>query len=123
MKKGRYMIQCACGKIHEVQAECFQPKKVLATVQYKDWGFEVSEDQSWFQVRINDEHKGRKWKLSPHMTKSEIVQTAFLAVLTAEEHETREQFKYRGYAIFGPHFNVDRLADLIHQGGAHQIRD
>jgi hypothetical protein len=37
------------------------------------------------------------------------VQTALKAVLTAEEHEAREQFFYRGGAVFGPHINVDRL--------------
>jgi hypothetical protein len=57
--------------------------------------------------------KGRKWFLSEHMTRSEIVGTAFKAVLTAMEHETREQFTYRGQAVFGPHIDVDRLALLL----------
>lgn len=56
--------------------------------------------------------RGRKWLLSPHMTKDEIVQTALMATLAAVEHEAREKFKYKGAAIFGPHFNVDRLATL-----------
>lgn len=56
--------------------------------------------------------KGRKWRLSPHMTKSEIVQTAFLAILIASEHEVREQFRFRGRAIFGPHFDVEHLVTL-----------
>lgn len=55
------------------------------------------------------EQAGRKWRLSKHMTDSEIVQTAFLAVRTAQEHELREQFKYKGYAIFNPHFDLDHL--------------
>jgi len=55
---------------------------------------------------------GRKWYLSPFMTKSEVVQTALKAVLTAEEHEARESFRYRGSAIFGPHFDVDSLVKL-----------
>jgi hypothetical protein len=52
---------------------------------------------------------GRKWILSEHMTKSEVVATAFKAVLTAMEHEVREQFRYRGRMVFGPHFDVDVL--------------
>lgn len=55
---------------------------------------------------------GRKWFLSPYMTKSEVVQTAFKAVLTAVEHETREQFTYRGQPIFDPHYDVDKLVEL-----------
>lgn len=57
-------------------------------------------------------HKGRKWLLSQHMTRSEVVQTALKAVLTVLEHEARENFKYRGAAIFGPHFDVDALSDI-----------
>ena len=54
----------------------------------------------------------RKWRLSQHMTASEIVQTAFKCVLTAVEHEAREQFTYRGQAIFGPHFDVEALVAI-----------
>lgn len=54
----------------------------------------------------------RKWLLSPHMTRSEIVQTALKCVLSSVEHEARETFKYRDHAIFGPHFSVDALVDL-----------
>lgn len=50
------------------------------------------------------------------MTKSEVVQTAFKAVLTAVEHETRETFLYRNKAIFGPHYNVDALLKLCESG-------
>lgn len=59
---------------------------------------------------------GRRWVLAPSMTKSEIVQTAFKAVLTFAEHEIREQFTYKGQAIFGPHFDVDQLVELATGG-------
>ncbi len=58
----------------------------------------------------------RKWQLSAHMTPSELVHTALKCVLTAVEHEAREQFRYRNAAIFGQHFNVERLVDLCKQG-------
>lgn len=54
---------------------------------------------------------GRKWLISRHSTKSEVVQTAFKAVMTFEEHEIRESFTYKGERIFGPHFDVDFLAE------------
>jgi hypothetical protein len=46
------------------------------------------------------------------MTRSEVVQTALKAVLSAEEHEARERFLYKGKAVFGPHFDVDVLHSI-----------
>jgi hypothetical protein len=43
------------------------------------------------------------------MTRSELVQTAFKAVLTSIEHEAREQFTYKGARVFGPHFDIEAL--------------
>lgn len=57
-----------------------------------------------------DAWTGRKWLLSPHMTDGEIVQTVFMAAMTAVEHETRETFFYKGQAIFDPHYDIDKLA-------------
>ena len=56
--------------------------------------------------------KGRKWYLSPYMTHSELIQTALAAVLAIEEHEAREAFRYKGQAVFGPHFNAEALVEL-----------
>ena len=51
----------------------------------------------------------RKWMLSFHMVKSELVQTALKMLLTSHEHRTREHFKYRGERVFSPHFDVDAM--------------
>lgn len=93
---------------------------VLAKITYKNWEFRTDENCTWLQVRFvadGENWGGRKWPLSTHMTRSEIVQTALKAVLTAEEHEAREQFRYRGEAIFGPHINVDAMYDLLKARG------
>jgi hypothetical protein len=98
-------------------------KEVVGRISYKDWQFIVAAkgETIYLQIGFNDRdaytgdetlQKGRKWLPSPHMTKSEIVQTAMKAVLTAEEHEARENFKYRGSRIFQPHFDVDALAEV-----------
>lgn len=58
----------------------------------------------------------RKWLLSPHMTDSEIVLTAFKCVLTSMEHRTRERFTYKGARIFGPHFDVEDMVRLCKDG-------
>jgi hypothetical protein len=57
----------------------------------------------------------RRWFLSPAMTHSEIVQTAFKCVMTSMEHRAREWFKYRGKAVFGPHFDVEALWAICHK--------
>ncbi len=99
-------------------------KAVVAEIRYRVWTFELRHivpatasslvgGTIYLQVRFpadGENWTGRKWVISPHATKSEIVQTALKAVLTAEEHEAREHFKYRGRAIFGPHYDVDFLA-------------
>lgn len=37
---------------------------------------------------------GRRWRVEPQLPSSEIIQTAFLALLKAREHEIRELFKH-----------------------------
>ncbi len=61
---------------------------------------------------------GRKWALSTHMTRSEVVQTAFKAVVTALEHEARERFRYRGESVFDPHYDIDALVEHRKKEGA-----
>lgn len=62
----------------------------------------------------------RKWFLSLYMTKDEIVGTAMKCVLTAVEHEAREQFFYRNRAIYGPHISVDAMWEASER---HVYRD
>lgn len=66
---------------------------------------------------------GRKWRLSTHMTDGEVVQTAFMAVMAANEHETREKITYRGVSVFDPHYDIEKLAALRSQPDALKERD
>lgn len=65
----------------------------------------------------------RRWFLSPMMSKSEIVQTVFKCALTSMEHRTREFFRYRDRAVFGPHFKVDALWSLCEDEAAFARRE
>lgn len=56
----------------------------------------------------------RKYKLSIHMTDGELVQTAFMAALQAEEHECRENFRYQGVAPFNPHIKFSAIMAAAH---------
>ena len=100
-----------------------QISTIVNDIQYKDWWFVTHPlefgllvQACWFAPSADDgavkEQHGRKWYVSPHACKSEIIQTVLKAVLTAEEHEAREAFAYRGKHIFGPHIDVEVLADI-----------
>lgn len=91
---------------------------IVARLSYKDWVFVLAEKHNVPYLRVEfcatsvrtgdvERQVGRPWMLSADMTDSEVVRTAMLAVLTAEEHEARELFGYRGHAIFSPHGEID----------------
>ena len=91
---------------------------ILARIEYGDWTFSCRPGNGGgteLRVSFDDPEEGRQngrwWVVSQHAVKSEVVTTALKAVLTAEEHEARERFRYRGVRIFGPHLDVDVLAD------------
>lgn len=65
---------------------------------------------------------GRKWLLSPHMTDGEVVWTAFKAILTALEHEAREQFKFDGVAVADSHVDIHKLAAFMADPANHSSR-
>lgn len=103
---------------------------IIKHIHYKpDWGFVVKPvipdtGTYYLQVRFPaydataekyEVQSGRKWLLSEWMTEGEVVQTAFLAIKTAEEHELREQFSYYGVNIFGPHIEMDALISVAHK--------
>jgi len=109
-------------------------------VKYKDWHFVVSERgvmefkdakrqgdvvELDTDLRLRAEWVGadavtgqmekqqsRWWGFSKHAVKTEIIQTAFLCVLKAEEHEIRELFRYKDKAPFNSHIDIDTLASM-----------
>jgi len=48
---------------------------------------------------------GRKWRVEPKLPTSEIVQTVFLALKTAREHEIRERFRLKAFNKVTTPFN------------------
>lgn len=92
-------------------------RKILDNIEYagrEGWTINIKFDDKRPYLQIESHGgdlawTGRKWFLSPHMCVTEVVRTAFKAVLAAEEHEACENFKYVGAAIFSPHISVDAL--------------
>ena len=101
-------------------------ENIVKQISYRDWQFRVGrEAQSMFlQVRFAGAcalsghpslQSGRKWRISAHMTRSEVVQTALLAVLTAEKHEVHENFRCLELVLLvvpSVFFCVHRMSDL-----------
>jgi len=100
-------------------------KEVIEQITYKKgWRIEVFTDENRPMLQIifqgEDESTGmvetqkcRKWSLSFHMTTTEIVYTALKAVQAAEDHETREFFKYKNVRIANPHFSVEDIVSMV----------
>lgn len=96
-------------------------ERIVSEIKFRNWQFVVDENPLTLRVIVDGVDnrtgkpitlKGRKWLLKPRMLDGEIVQTAFLAVATAEEHERREGFTFQGEAVFDPHYNIHKLVAL-----------
>jgi len=108
--------------------------RLLAQVTYPSLEFQVEVKDRAVSLRVHCpggtcnvtgekwSWNGRWWRLSPHMTDSEVVATAFKAVLTALEHEARESFKFKGQAVYDSHLSVHQLAQLSADRKARDTR-
>lgn len=109
--------------------------RVIAKVQYKPgWSVTLLEQtaesgeknvflQCVFQAPDVDApdspptaQYGRRWALWPGMTETELVETAFKAIMTAENHEVGEWFRYEGEQVFSPHFDIQARLALCREG-------
>jgi hypothetical protein len=63
---------------------------------------------------MSEKQSSRWWRLSKHMRKNEIINTAFACIKMAEEHEMRENFLYKlgeNWTMpYNTHTDVDELA-------------
>lgn len=59
--------------------------------------------------------KARKYYISPWMSTSEIVETAFLAVRRSMEHVVCEHFLYDGHRVYSPHFDIEGRIKLCQE--------
>lgn len=106
---------------------------ILDEIQYPGYTWHVSSEEGRWYIQATFKARDcktfkletqytRKWYISREAVRSEVVQTALKCVLTSVEHEAREAFKYRGYPIFGPHYDVDQLVELWKTGKAEDLR-
>lgn len=109
---------------------------VIKALSYPGWEFQCGHDGEggpWLRIKCEEgvcnvtgkpmRWYSRKWRLSAHMTDGEVVQTAFMAVLAALEHEARENFKFIGVAVLQPHYDIYKLMALAQDPQATRERD
>lgn len=58
----------------------------------------------------------RKWYISPYMTESEIVETAWACVCRSMMHVASEHFRYLGSQVYSQHFEVNQRVALCNSG-------
>lgn len=121
--------------IHPERSAATRFAGIVCQISYPGFGFEVSHEGPNHFLRVTcDSGKhtrtgepyawsGRKWRLSEHMTDGEIVQTAFLAMMTALEHEARELFTFQGVSVFDPHYDIYKLVELRASADAIKERE
>lgn len=81
---------------------------------YMYWGFRDVEGRQ----------ECRKWLITLRTaTPSDILQTALRAAIDAQEHEVREQFRFKGKKIYGPHFDPEALVDFAGQRKNLSLKD
>ena len=100
---------------------------VISRIDIGDWEMHLRQDPEggrfFMQIQFvcednndpdNKDYKAycRKWYLSPWMTNSEIVRTAWKAYEAAVIHEAQEKFKYKGAMVYNPHVDVEALVEI-----------
>ncbi len=111
--------------------------EIVYSCTYKpNWWISVIWDDAgrpYLQLAVQDSLDSRtgqptSWKsgkryLSPHMCRQEIVGAVFGLIKDAEEHETREWFRYKGASIFNPHLDPDVLVGVARKASSFNVRD
>lgn len=97
-------------------------RAVLADVRYREYEFVIGGGERLYLQASYMDHDistntltrqfTRKWYVSIHATRSELVQTVLKCCLASAEHRVREGFKYLDRSVYSPHYDVDALWEL-----------
>lgn len=97
----------------------------LNQIQLRDWTFKLGQDPGggrfYVQAHFPDydsyegipkvEKSGKRY-LSEHMKENEVIQQALALAMAGIVHQVRKNFLFASYRIFGPHFNLSKLAEV-----------
>lgn len=111
---------------------------ILTEIKIFDRGFKISgpvtvqDDQDvtsgwhvqvcYYEPDVNNPdgdaelQESRAWFIPESASETDVVDTAFAAVMRSYDHVVKEHFTYKGKRVFSPHFTMEeRLAMAAHQ--------
>jgi hypothetical protein len=101
------------GEIEEVlDRVAFMDRKIILLEKGDGFLLQVQYFEADVHTGLIALQKARKWYVSPFMTETELVETAFKACRTSMEHVLKEHFLYKGRRVYSPHFSIDGRVDL-----------
>jgi hypothetical protein len=101
---------------HEVLLAILADIKILdrlfiATPTRNGWHLQVTYNEADIDTGKLEQQYSRKWFIADEATESDVVDTAFAAVMRSYDHVVQEHFTYKGKRVFSPHFTIEqRLA-------------
>lgn len=113
-------------------------RRIADDIDYKpNWFINVyagkSNVKAYIQIEVKEaidsvtwavtDWKSGKRNVSEWMCKQEIVGMIFGMIQSAEIHEMREWFRYKGASIYNPHLDPDKLAKFADQKENFNCRD
>ena len=109
--------------------------EIVSNVAYLDWEIKLRYDRDRPYIQVHGhgpdpkdgmrdaQWSGRKWMLSPHMCKNEIIRTAYKAIECAVAHEMNECFLYKGQAIMTPHMDYEEIVAIMEDHNCSDSRN
>lgn len=102
-------------------------ERIVANVTFLDRTFLLMPKGDGFLLQLSyreedvvthemAEQKSRKHYISPHMTETEIVETALLCAERSMMHVVHEHFAYKGRLVHSPHFAIEGRLRLVDEG-------
>jgi hypothetical protein len=86
-------------------------RRFIATPTSHGWHLQVTYNETDIDTGKLEQQCSRKWFISDEATESDVVDTAFAAVMRSYDHVVQEHFTYKGKRVFSPHFTIgQRLA-------------
>ena len=110
-------------------------REIVSNISYLDWEIRLKHDGDRPYVQVyghgpdpkdgmkDAQWSGRKWFISPHMCKNEIIRTAYKAIECAVAHEMNEVFLYKGVAIMTPHMDYEEIVTIMNDHNCSDSRE
>jgi hypothetical protein len=71
------------------------------------WHLQVTYNEADVDTGKVEQQYSRKWYIADDATESDVVDTAFAAVMRSYDHVVQEHFTYKGQRVFSPHFPIE----------------